>query len=111
MRVVEIVTQESQQRYVVIDDDGFLVEPVVRYLKYLDRIGAARHTLRSYATMLRLYWEFLTQEQLDWQQITLDDLSRFVLWLKLPTKSLKVLPAHPVPQARSNRTVNHALTA
>lgn len=111
MRVIEILTQEQQQRYVVINDEGTLVEPIARYLKYLDRIGSARHTLRSYATMLRLYWEFLTQEQLDWQQVTLDDLSRFVLWLKLPTKSLKVLPAHPVPQARSNRTVNHALTA
>jgi site-specific recombinase XerD len=110
VRVVEVLTQEHQQRYVVIDDDGTLVEPIARYLKYLDRIGSARQTLRSYATMLRLYWEFLVQEQLDWQQVTLDSLSQFVLWLKLPTKSLKVLPAHPVPQARSNRTINHALS-
>jgi integrase/recombinase XerD len=94
----------------VIDERGALVEPVMRYLKYLDRLGAARNTLHSYATVLKLYWEFLSQEQLDWQQITLDDLARFVLWLKLPTGSLKVLPAHPVPQARSNRTINHALT-
>src|SRR5207253_10934208 len=57
-----------------------------------------------------LYWEYLTQQQLNWQQVTLDDLSRFVLWLKLPSGSLKVFPAHPVPQARSNRTINHALT-
>ncbi len=110
MRVVEVLTQEHLQRYVVIDETGTLVEPIAHYLKYLDRIGSARHTLRSYATMLRLYWEFLMREQLDWQQVTLDDLSRFVLWLKLPTKSLKVLPAHPVPQARSNRTINHALS-
>ncbi len=33
-----------------------------------------------------------------------------MLWLKLPSGSLKVLPTHPVPQARSNRTINHALT-
>lgn len=94
----------------VIDDEGRLVEPIVRYLKYLDRIGSARNTLRTYAIALRLYWEFLSQEQLDWQQITLDDLSRFVLWLKLPSGSLKILPVHPVEQARSNRTINHALT-
>ncbi len=50
------------------------------------------------------------QQHLNWQQVTLDDLSRFVLWLKLPSGSLKVLPAHPVPQARSNRTINHTLT-
>ncbi len=52
----------------------------------------------------------MSQEHLSWQQITLDDLSRFVLWLKLPSGSLKVLPAHPVEQARSNRTINHTLT-
>jgi len=60
--------------------------------------------------MLRLYWEYVTQQQLEWRHVTLDDLSRFVLWLKLSSGSLKVLPAHPVPQARSNRTINHALT-
>ena len=110
MRVVEIETQKHQIRYVVVDEEGRLVEPIVHYLKYLDRIGSARNTLRSYAAALRLYWEFLSQEHLDWQQITLDDLSRFVLWLKLPSGSLKVLSAHPVTQARSNRTINHTLT-
>jgi integrase/recombinase XerD len=110
MRVVEIETQDHQKRYVVMDEEGGLVVPIVHYLKYLDRIGSARQTLRSYATALRLYWEFLSQEHLDWQQITLDDLSQFVLWLKLPSGSLKVLPANPVEQARSNRTINHTLT-
>jgi site-specific recombinase XerD len=76
----------------------------------LDRIGSARQTLRSYATAGGQYWEFLLQERLDWLRITLDDLSRFVLWLKLPSGMLKVVPAHPVEQARSNRTINHALT-
>ena len=106
MRVVEVETQDHQKRYVVIDDAGRLVEPIARYLKYLDRINSARQTLRSYAYTLKLYWEYLTQQQLDWQHITLDDLSCFVLWLKLPSGSLKVLPAHPVTQARSNRTIN-----
>jgi integrase/recombinase XerD len=110
MRVVEIETQDHQIRYVVVDEEGQLVLPIAHYLKYLDRIGSARNTLRSYAAALRLYWDFLSQEHLDWQQITLDDLSRFVLWLKLPSGSLKVLPAHPVEQARSNRTINHTLT-
>jgi len=110
MHVVEIETRDSQQRYVVMNEGGELVEPIVRYLKYLDCIGSARQTLRSYAYSLKHYWEYLTQQHLDWQQVTLDDLSRFVLWLKLPSGSLKVLPVHPIPQARSNRTINHALT-
>src|SRR5437588_5179942 len=110
MRVVEVETQEHQKRYVVIDDTGKIVDPIVRYLKYLDRIGSARQTLRSYASAIRLYWDFLGQQRIDWQQVTLDDLSQFVLWLKLPSGSLKVLPAYPVEQARSNRTINHTLT-
>ena len=110
MHVVEIEIPDGQSRYVVINEEGSLVEPIVRYLKYLDCIGSARLTLRSYAYSLMQYWEYLAQQHLDWQQITLDDLSHFVLWLKLPSGSLKVLPAHPVPQARSNRTINHVLT-
>jgi len=63
-------------------------------------------SLLKYAIALRLYWQYLGQEELDWQQITLDDLARFMLWLKVPSGSLKVLPAHPVEQARSNRTLH-----
>ena len=100
MRVVEIETQYHQRRYVVIDDEGCLIEPIMQYLKYLDHIGAARNTLRSYATALRLYWQYLIQQELDWQQVTLDHLAQFVVWLKLPSGSLKVLPAQPIPQAR-----------
>jgi integrase/recombinase XerD len=98
LRVVEITTQNHEIRYVVIDDEGHLVEPIIRYLKYLDRIGSARNTLHSYATALRLYWEFVQQQRLDWQLITLDDLAQFVVWLKLPSGSLKVTPVQPVPQ-------------
>lgn len=35
MRVVEIETQERERRYVVIDEEGTIVEPIVRYLKHL----------------------------------------------------------------------------
>jgi len=54
MHVVEIGTQDQKIRYVLVDEDGSLVIPLVRYLKYLDRISSARNTLRSYATALRL---------------------------------------------------------
>lgn len=65
MHVVEVETQDHQRRYVVIDDEGVLVEPIVRYLKYLDRIGAARNTIRSYATVLKQYWDYVSQQQLE----------------------------------------------
>lgn len=110
MRVQEIQTSDHQKRYVVVDSNGNLVAPVVRYLKYLNAIGRARNTLRSYAQSLSLYFTYLAQEHLDYQQVTLDDLGGFVLWLKNPYRSLKVLPVQPVAQARTNRTINLIIT-
>jgi site-specific recombinase XerD len=57
-------------------------------VRYLNAIGRARNTLRSYAQSLALYFTYLAQEQLDYQQVTLDELSGFVLWLKNPYRSL-----------------------
>lgn len=112
MRVQEIVTpQHHHKRYVVVDEHGDLIIPVVRYLKYLDAIGRARNTLRSYAQSLSLYFTYLTQQDLDYQEVTLDDLGGFVLWLKNPYRSLKVLPVQPVAQARTNTTINNCITA
>lgn len=88
MRVVEIERQDGQHRYVVIDEDGKLVEPIVRYLKYLDCVGSARLTLRSYAYSLKHYWEYLTQQQLNWEQ---DSAS------VLPMRSFPVLPVEQAP--------------
>jgi integrase/recombinase XerD len=111
MRVQQIQTADYQQRYVVVDEQGNLVVPVVRYLKYLNAIGRARNTLRAYAQSLSLYFTYLAQQNLDYQQVTLDDLGGFVLWLKNPYRSLKVLPVRPVTQARTNTTINGCITA
>lgn len=112
MHVQEIVTpQHHSKRYVVVDEIGEMIIPVVRYLKYLDAIGRARNTLRSYAHSLSLYFTYLAQQNLDYQEVTLDDLGGFVLWLKNPYRSLKVLPVQPVVQARTNTTINNCITA
>jgi integrase/recombinase XerD len=111
MRVQEIVSQRHQKRYIVVDESGNLVIPIVRYLKYLDAIGRARNTLRSYAQGLSLYFTYLAQQDLDYQQVTLDDLGGFVLWLKNPFRSLKILPVQPVAEARANSTINGYITA
>jgi len=55
MRVQEILTVEYHKRYVVVDEQGHLVVPVARYLKFLERIGRARDTLRAYAHGLKLF--------------------------------------------------------
>jgi len=109
MRLVDIQSGDHRRRYVVVNDDGTLVEPIVRYLKHLDRRGYARNTLRSYGGNLKLFFEYLAQTGVDHRHVTLDELAGFVQWLKLPSGSITVLPGHPVAQARSNSTINTAL--
>src|SRR5439155_19389988 len=111
MRVQEILTADHEIRYVIVDESGNLIIPVVRYLKYLHAIGRARNTLRAYAHNLSLYFTYLAQEHLDYACVTLDDMAGFVLWLKNPYRSLKVLPVQPVTQARTNTTINQCITA
>jgi site-specific recombinase XerD len=98
MRLVEIQTSDQRKRYVVIDDER----------------GYARNTLRSYGGNLKLFFDYLAQKGLEYGSVTLDDLAGFVHWLKLPYGSIKVLPGHPVAQARgcsSHRRVKKRVSA
>ena len=110
MHVQEILIPNGLTRYIVVHANGDLVLPIARYLKYLDSIGRARNTLRSYAYDLRLYWTYLDHKQMAHNEVTLDDLAGFVLWSKNPYQSLDLMPILPVEQARTNRTINHTLT-
>lgn len=106
MEVVKVKTEEGKERYFVADDDGLPIEPVLKFIRFKDNTNYARNTLRMYCQHLKLYFEYLEQCDLDFQKVTIDDLSLFVNWLQNPYKSLKVVPVTPVDTARSPRTVN-----
>jgi integrase/recombinase XerD len=82
MTVAEVVTWNGRTRHVVVADNGELVEPVARYLKYLDLCGKARRTLRTYARGLAFYFTFLRQKGLAYERVQIADLAGFVHWLK-----------------------------
>ncbi|KZL88385.1 tyrosine-type recombinase/integrase [Clostridium magnum] len=105
MEVVKVKTEEKE-RYYVADNDGLPIEPILKFIRFKDNTNYARNTLRMYCQHLKLYFEYLEQRGLDFQKVTIDDLSLFVNWLQNPYKSLKVIPATPVDTARSPRTVN-----
>jgi site-specific recombinase XerD len=111
MRLVAITTSSQRTCYVVVDQHGHLVEPIVRYLKQLDQRGYARNTLRAYGTSLALFFTFLHQHQRAYLEITVDDLAAFVHWLRWPYPAPHIVPIQPLPPARSNCTINHILKA
>lgn len=106
MEVVRVKTEDGKERYFVSDDNGLPVEPILKFIKFKDNTNSARNTLRMYCQHLKLYFEYLRQRDIDFQDVTIDDLALFVNWLQNPYTSLKVIPAHQVETARSPRTVN-----
>lgn len=106
MEVVKVRTEDGKERYFVTDDDGLPVEPILKFIRFKDNTNYSRNTLRMYCQHLKLYFEYLQKYSLDFQKVTIDDLSLFVNWLQNPYKSLKVIPTTPIDVARSPRTVN-----
>lgn len=111
MRVETVVTPNNKTRYILLNDAGDPVEPVLKYLKYKDNTGAARNTLRAYCYHLKLFFEYLEQEQLDYRDIGLDEMAAFMRWLQNPYGNKKVSPIIPATSSRTARSINIIISA
>ncbi len=106
MRVDTVITQDGRTRYMLVDSNCDPVLPVLRFLKFKDNGETARNSLRAYCQHLKLYFEFLEQENLDYRQVNIDDMASFMRWLQNPYGNLKVIPVAPVTAPRKPATVN-----
>lgn len=95
--------------WTVLGDGGAPVEPVERYLAYLAALERSPNTQRAYATSLKLWFEFLDREGLAWREVGVDDVARFVSWLRAPAENVIVLDVGTA--VRSPATVNRHLAA
>ena len=84
--VKEIIASNGIKRYIVENEDGDIIIPVVKYLKYLDALGRARNTIKAYASDLNIYFEYLEQQNKDCNDINLDDLVDFLSCLKISSR-------------------------
>lgn len=109
VRVVWARTVNRKQLYLV-DDKCSLIPSVKRYLDYLAALEKSPHTLENYCRHLCYYFTFLEQAHLDWQQVTPDDLVRFVQWLRDPLRQVGMLSFH-TSSPLSERSVNTIVTA
>lgn len=106
MRVEAVVSKETKRRYLLVDDNGEIVVPVLKFLKYRDNIGNARNTLRAYCYHLKLYFEFLNQINLSYLNINIDEMAKFIGWLQKPDGVYNVSYIKIQNSKRSNRTIN-----
>lgn len=106
-RVLMPVT--ASESWTVVDESFVAVGPAERYLAHLAGIERSPNTVRAYAHSLALWLEFLRLREVAWSGAGVEDVSRFVTWLRAPAQNVIVLD--PRATRRSEATVNRHLAA
>jgi hypothetical protein len=96
MYVQEVKLEENEKSYMLLNDDGTPVLPVVKYIKYLDTTGKSYNTLKTYCYALKQYHSFLKEKKLDLCEITVSDLADYIGWLKNPYGTDKIKSIIPL---------------
>ena len=104
-RVVMPVT--ASESWTVLGDDGMVVAPVECYLAHLAALERSPNTVRAYATSLKLWFECLAHVEVGWADAGVDEVARFVSWLRAPAPNVIVLETGTA--RRSAATVNRHL--
>ncbi len=95
--------------WTVVDESFEPVAPVEAYLAHLEAIERSPNTVRAYASSLRLWFEHLAVRGVDWDTVRLDDVGRFVSWLRAPAEGVIVIDV--AAARRAVATVNRHLAA
>jgi integrase/recombinase XerD len=110
MKVQEVKLDNNQRRYLLVDDNGLLVIPVAKYLKYIDNSEKSFNTQKTYCYSLKLYFEYLQEVDVDYKKVNINILSDFVGWLRNPYENSKVVNLKPTKAKRTEKTVNLTIT-
>ena len=97
----------GRESWTLLGDDGEVVEPAERYLACLAAIERSPNTVRAYAVSLKLWFEFLQAAGTRWDEAGVEDVARFVAWLRAPAENVIVLADGS--GARRPATVNRYL--
>ena len=108
MKVQKGKLEDGNIVWVVLDNDYLPVEPISKYLRYLDSLERSPNTISGYARNLKLYWQYLHENSLDWKTVNLEQRAEFIHWLRNPQPG--TIPLRPQKAKRSEKTINHALT-
>ena len=81
-RTQRVAIPEGERTWTVLDGEHRVVVPVEQFLEYLRMLGRSPNTVKSYARALALWWQFLTVYELAWDWVRVEDLGRFLGWLR-----------------------------
>ena len=69
VRVQEVILNDNKKRYLLLDEVGVPVVPVMKYLKYLDQTGKSNNTLKTYCYALKQYFTYLEEQKIDYKEV------------------------------------------
>ncbi|MFC3882397.1 tyrosine-type recombinase/integrase [Bacillus songklensis] len=110
MKVQEVLLDGNKKRYMLLDDGGIPVVPVMKYLKYLDATGKSSNTQKTYCYSLKHYFEYLEDVDKDFKEVTIRELAEFVGWSRNPYGSIKVTSLQQTRMKRTEKSVNLIIT-
>ncbi len=102
-KVIKFKNEDSDDIYLLISNKG---EPFLypnKYLKFLKTINMANNTIKSYAYRLKLYWDFIELFQIDFKNISMENLLKYIGWLQGKSTINKTM--------RQPKTVNYNVMA
>jgi len=85
-----VMPVSGRESWTLLGDDGEVVEPAERYLAYLAAIERSPNTVRAYAVSLKLWFEFLQFAGTCWDEAGVEDVARFVAWLRAPAGNVNL---------------------
>jgi hypothetical protein len=114
VRVQQVVMPHGEPRsWTVLDRDWSVVEPVEAFLAHLHAVERSPNTVKAYAHDLRDWFAFLAAGGLVWSWVRLEDVGRFVAWLRLPpvARDGSVVALASADSSCAASTVNRKLSA
>ena len=91
MRVQRVLMPDESESWTVLDGGGEPVGEVEAFLAHLQALDRSPTTLRTYATSLKLWLQFLEPLGVAVDEATVENVSRFVGWLRAPAENVAVL--------------------
>lgn len=95
--------------WTVVGPDRAAVPEIESFLAWITNLERSPNTIEAYARDLRLFWSFLYERNLGWEDVEVDSLGDFVGWARQPFPNVAVV--HDGQSRRSPRSVNRALTS
>src|SRR5450755_2416829 len=91
MRVQRVVMPDGAESWTVLGVGGEPVRVVEAFLAHLQALDRSPTTVRTYATSLKLWLQFLDRSGAAGDEVTVEHVSRFVAWLRAPADNVTVL--------------------